>query len=253
MPTSSPPPRVIATIEARMASSRLPGKVMLPVGDAPMLQRLIERVRRAQRVDAVVVATTVKPEDQVIVDLCDRIGCPVHRGPVEDVAERLLGAAHGRRADVLAQLTGDNPLVDPAHIDETIRLLLAHGVDYAGNNFTGSFPIGFDVRALRVAALERSVALSADPADRVHGSYHIHRSPELFSRIGWEAPADLRRPGLRLTVDEPADYELIRRIFEALHPDNPAFTAADVLALLRARPDWPALNGGVRQKQAAEG
>lgn len=236
-----------------MASTRLPGKVMLPAAGLPLLQHLIERVRRCRRVDAVVVATTVRPEDAVIAGLCERIGCPVHRGPVDDITERLLGAARGQEAGALVQLTGDNPLVDPVHIDATVDLFRSGAWDYAGNNLTASFPIGFDVRMVSVAALERSAALSNDPTDRVHGTYHIHRHPDLFPRTGWEAPEGLRWPGLRLTVDEPADYELVRRIIETLHPQNPAFTAADVVALLRARPDWVALNGGVRQKQAEEG
>jgi len=226
---------------------------MLPAAGLPLLQHLIERVRRCRRVDAVVVATTVRPEDAVIAALCGRIGCPVHRGPVDDITERLLGAAQGQGAGALVQLTGDNPLVDPAHIDATVDLFRSGAWDYAGNNLTASFPIGFDVRMVSVAALERSAALSAEPADRVHGTYHIHRNPDLFPRIGWEAPEDLRWPGLRLTVDEPADYELVRHVIETLYPVNPAFTAADVVALLRARPDWVALNGGVRQKRAEEG
>src|SRR5690349_11592022 len=104
-----------------MAATRLPGKVMLPLAGAPTLQRLVERLRRSRLVGEVVVATTIVAPDRAIVDLCGRIGCRVHRGPVEDIALRLLEAAHG--ADVIVQITGDCPLIDPAHVDRTIELL----------------------------------------------------------------------------------------------------------------------------------
>ncbi len=233
-----------------MAARRLPGKVMLPLAGAPMLQRLVERVKRA-RLNDVIVATTVHPPDAIIVDLCDRIGCSVFRGPIDDVTERLLGASAG--SDVVVQITGDCPLIDPAHIDEVVRLLIDRDADYAGNNFSGLLPIGFDVRAFTTKALRRSAELSSDPVDRVHGSYFIHRHADLFRQVEWGASKDLTWPDLRLTVDEPSDYELVRRVFETLYPVNDAFDACDVVNLLRDKPDWVRINSGVRQKAAAEG
>lgn len=242
----------IATIEARMAATRLPGKVMLPLAGAPMLQRLVERVRCARRIDDVVVATTTASPDAVIVGLCERIGCRVHQGPVEDITQRLLEAARG--SDAVVQITGDCPLIDPGHIDETVRLLVDEGADYAANSLHGcTFPIGFDVRAFTMDALRRAAELSTDPIDRVHGSYFIYRNPALFRLAGWDAPHDLRAPDLRLTVDEPADYELVQRVFEALYPIRADFDARDVITLLRQRPDWARINAAVHQKEAAEG
>lgn len=243
---------VVATIEARMSASRLPGKVMLPLAGKTMLERLIERLRRAHRIDDVVVATTVAPPDAVIAALCSRIGCRVHRGPVEDITTRLLGAAGD--ADIIVQITGDCPLIDPDHVDRTVDLLRETGAAYAGNSLEGcTFPLGFDVRCFTSAALRRSAALSDDPVDRIHGSYFIHRRPDLFARAAWSAPAHQHWPDLRLTVDEPADYELVRRVFEALYPVKPDFGIADVIALLRERPDWVALNSDIRQKSPSEG
>jgi spore coat polysaccharide biosynthesis protein SpsF len=241
----------VATIEARMSATRLPGKVMLPLAGAPMLQRLVERVKRARRIDEVVVATTIAPPDAVIVGLCERIGCGVHQGPVEDITQRLLEAADG--SDIVVQITGDCPLIDPGHIDETVRLLIDEEADYATNSLHGcTFPIGFDVRAFTMSALHRA-AESTDPIDRVHGSYFIHRHPELFRLVGWDAPQAWRAPEFRLTVDEPADYELVRRVFEALYPVRADFDAHDVITLLRQRPDWARINAAVQQKRAAEG
>ncbi len=244
--------RIIATIEARMAATRLPGKVMFPLAGAPMLQRLVERVRRAKFIDEVVVASTISPPDEVIADLCGRMDCRVYRGSVDDITQRLLNAA--KDADVVVQLTGDCPLIDPEHIDETVRRLTDAKADYASNSLHGcTFPLGFDVRAFTMDALRRSADLSDDPVDRVHGSYFIYRNPQLFRLIGWEAPSELRWPELRLTVDEPADYELVRRVFEHLYPAEPDFGAKEVVATLRRQPDWVAINSAVRQKALAEG
>jgi spore coat polysaccharide biosynthesis protein SpsF len=244
--------KIVATIEARMSASRLPGKMMLPLAGATMLERLAERLGRAQSLDRVVVASTVAPPDEVIESLCLRRGFPVHRGPVEDIAVRILEAAGD--ADIIVQITGDCPLVDPAHVDRTVALLTDEKADYASNSLEGcTFPIGFDVRCFTRAALEQTIALTDDPVDRVHGSYFIYRHPDLFRLVGWEAPTDMRWPELRLTVDEPADYEVVRRVYEELYTANPTFTAADVMALMRRRPDWVALNSGVQQKAPQQG
>lgn len=235
-----------------MAATRLPGKVMLPLAGKPMLERLVERLRRSRRVDDVVVATTVAPADIVIADLCARIDCRVHRGPVEDITLRLLQAAAG--SDVIVQITGDCPLTDPAHVDSTVQLLKESGADYASNSLDGcTFPLGFDVRCFTTEALRRTERLTKDPLDRVHGSYFIYRNPQLFRLVGWQAPPELHWPDLRLTVDELADYELVRRVFEVLYSKRPDFGARDVIELLRGRPDWISLNSAVQQKAPAEG
>lgn len=244
--------KIVATIEARMSASRLPGKMLLPLAGATMLERLVERLGWAKSLDGIVVATTVASADDVIASLCERERIAVHRGSVEDIASRILGAAPD--ADIIVQITGDCPLVDPAHVDRTVALLQDQKADYASNSLKGcTFPIGLDVRCFTRVALEKTLALTDDPVDRVHGSYFIYRRPDLFKLAGWDAPADMHWPELRLTVDEPADYEVVRRIYEALYPSDPAFTAQDVVALMRARPDWAALNNGVRQKAPQQG
>lgn len=235
-----------------MSASRLPGKMMLPLAGATMLERLVERLGRAKSLDAITVASTVAPPDAVIADLCERRGICVHRGPVEDIATRILEAAGD--ADVIVQITGDCPLVDPDHVDRTVALLLDQKADYASNSLEGcTFPIGFDVRCFTRAALEKTLDLTDDPVDRVHGSYFIYRRPDLFKLVGWDAPADMHWPELRLTVDEPADYEVVRRVYDALYLANPAFKAADVVALMRSKPDWVALNSTVQQKAPEQG
>jgi spore coat polysaccharide biosynthesis protein SpsF len=244
--------KVVATVEARMSASRLPGKMMLPLAGATMLERLVERLGRARSLSGITVATTTAPPDAVITDLCRRQGIAVHRGPVEDIATRIVEAAGN--ADIIVQVTGDCPLVDPDHVDRTVELLQSHNADYASNSLTGcTFPIGFDVRCFTRAALEKTLRLTDDPVDRVHGSYFIYRRPDLFKLAGWDAPPDMHWPDLRLTVDEPADYEVVRRIYDTLYPANPAFSARDVVILMRGKPDWVALNSAVQQKAPEQG
>lgn len=244
--------RVVATIEGRIASTRLPGKILYPLAGVPMIGQIAQRVERARRVDEVVIATTDTPADQVVADLGQRLGIRVHRGPVEDISERLRGAAAG--ADIVVQITGDCPLVDPDLVDAAVELLEAEQADYVSNSLHAcTYPIGFDVRAFTMEALQRSMDLSDDPIDRVHGSYFIARRPDLFRHAGWDAPPELRYEGLRLTVDEPADYGLVVRIYEALAPTHPNFGVAEVIALIRQHPEWAAINSAVQQKQVEEG
>lgn len=245
-------PKYAALIEARMGSSRLPGKVMLDMAGAPMLQRMIERVRLSRRLDEVVVCTTVNPSDDIIQGLCESLGCPVFRGSEKDMLDRLLTAAKSRRAEVIVQLTGDCPLIDPAHIDKTIAVFEKTGADYVANNLTPTFPIGFDVRMFPTAVLEEAGRLTQDPIDRVHGSYYIYTHPERFRLAGWEADRNMDA-GLRLTVDEHLDYELVRRVFAALLPGGIGFTAAQAVDWLREHPEIARLNAGVRQKRPEEG
>lgn len=245
--------KVIATVEARMGSSRLPGKVMLPLAGKPMIIRLVERVARSQMVNEVVVATTDQPSDQIIIDTCNRYGVKVVAGSELDITQRLLDAAGSQEADIVVQLTGDNPLVDPELIDNTVRELLDSQSDYVTNYKDNNLTIGFNVRCFTYEALEKAAELCDDLDDRMHGSYYIHRSPELFSISGVSVDIDLQRNDIRLTVDETSDFEIIRRIFETLYPLKQDFTARDVIEVIDRFPEWKKINEKVEQKKPREG
>lgn len=242
--------KIVVTIEARMTSSRLPGKVLLPLAGKPALERLVERIRRSRYVDDIVVATTINNEDQPIIDLCDKMGCAYFRGSEEDVLSRVLGAAKSVSGDIIVEITGDCPLLDHRHIDRTIEFFYSGEYDYANMK---NFPNGFGVQVFPTEVLDRVDKLTDDPIDRVHVSYYIYAHPETFRLFHWYAKGDMNWPEGRVTLDEQSDYELLNAIVEELYPKDEDFSAEDVVRLLKSRPDLVAINAEVRQKEIQEG
>lgn len=241
-------PSIVATIEARMSSSRLPGKVLLPAGGKPMLQHLVERLRRVRSLDRIVLATTDQHTDDDLATFARLQGIACFRGSEEDVMGRVLGAAESVAADVVVEITGDCPIIDPDIVEETIQLFLRSSCDYASNSYVRGYPDGMDTQVLTVDTLRRSAAMTQDPLDREHVTLHICRHPELFSRAHLVAPPDLHWPDLSLTLDEPRDYELLKRVIDHFGDANPWFGCRDVVELLRSKPEWVAINKDVRRK-----
>lgn len=230
--------RVAAIIESRMTSKRLPGKNLKPILGQPMVCRLIERVRQAKTVNAICLATSDDPSDQPLEDIARQEGIACYRGSLEDVLDRVLKAAQSVRADMLVEITGDCPLMDPRILDAAVRRLAAGDVDYIINVLDKlSFPIGFDVQVYPVALLAEVARLTQDPYDRVNVTPYIYHHPERFRVLNLAAPPALDRPRYRLCVDHPDDFEVISDIFEALYPQNPAFSAFDIVRYLDARPE----------------
>ena len=229
-----------------MSSTRLPGKVMAPVAGAPMIARQIERVGRAKRIDKVVVATSADAGDDVLAAFVQSLGIGVHRGSLEDVLGRYLGAlnAHGP-AEHVVRLTGDCPLTDPEVIDATVGLHLEQGTDYAANTPAHrTYAKGLDVEVMRADALLRAGREAKDPYEREHVTPYLYRHPELFAQTFLSQDAE--EGELRWTVDRPDDLELVRAVYDALHAAKPDFTSDDVRGFLRGRPDLAMLGGDQR-------
>jgi spore coat polysaccharide biosynthesis protein SpsF len=241
--------KVVATIEARMTSTRLPGKILMSVVDKPVLQHIIERISRSTYVDEVVVATTINATDDPVVALCEKIGCAYFRGSEDDVLARVVGAGTAHSADILVQGYGDDPCVDHRFIDHVLGLLVSGTYDCAVSNDTEeTFPIGLGVCAYDFPALKERAKEDTDSAYREHAGYSIRSQPEQFSVATWRAEGELYWPTLRLTLDTEQDFELIRAVYGALCPKNQDFSAEDVIIFLRTRPDFVALNSAVKQK-----
>ncbi len=234
-----------AIIQARMSSTRLPGKVLLDLAGEPMLARVVARTKRAKTIDRTIVATTVEPEDEPIVALCRARGWAVSRGSRDDVLDRYYQAAVADGADPIVRITSDCPLIDPEVIDRVVEHLTT-GVDYASNiNPRRTFPRGLDVEAFTFASLATAWQDASDTSSREHVTPFLYRHPERF-RI---ALVESERPEAadhRWSVDTPEDYELMRRILA--HFGDQKFGWLDVLALLDRHPDWIDLNRHIAQK-----
>jgi len=240
--------RTVAIIQARTGSTRLPGKVLLPLLGEPLLVHVVRRVAMATTVDAVVVATTTGPDDDAIADLAGREGWLVERGSEMDLLDRYVTAARAHRAERVVRITSDCPLIDPDLIDEVVATLATSGADYASNTLEPrTYPRGLDVETMTIAALERAWREDLDPASREHATPYVYRHPELFRLAAVRGPVDLS--GHRWTVDTPEDYELVRLVYDALGRVD--FGWRDALAVVEAHPAWLALNRGVVQKRLA--
>lgn len=240
--------RIVATIEARMQSTRLPGKVLKEVQGKPLLELMIERVRRARRVDDIVIATTDHPSCDPIMTLAGRIGVRCYRGSEDDVLGRVLQAAASAKADVIVELTGDCPLIDPSVIDLIVGVYCASGVDYCANVLERTYPAGMETQVFAYRILEEVSRLTQDPSDREHVSLYIYTHPERFSLKNVESGLPAGLADWRLVVDVPEDFELIRRVYEALYTLNPEFTLDDIRDLFAKHPDWLEINSRFRKK-----
>jgi len=242
--------RIVATIEARMTSSRFPGKVLMEACGKPMLQHMIERLQRVPSLDGIVVATTGNDADVPIVNLAQRMGVGFFQGSEYDVLLRVLHSARAYDIDVIVEMTGDCPLIDPALVEDCIRGYQVAGVDYVSNVLERTYPRGMDTQVFATEVLADVADRTDDPEDHEHVSIFIYSHPEIYSLKNMPGPPELTNPGLGLTLDTPEDLELIRRIFEILYPDNPNFTLADILAVLKDNPVLSELNAHVRRKHA---
>lgn len=245
---NNPHGKIVAIVEARMTSTRLPGKVLLPAAGRPMLGHLVERLKRVPSVDEIVVATTTNGTDEALVEFAESYGVSCFRGSEHDVMGRVLGAGEAMQADIVVNITGDCPLIDPLLTEQIIRLFLNNACDYATNGHIRTFPDGFPVQVYRLQTLGKSVAMTDDRLEHEHVTLHIRRHPEIFHPIYLPAPPDQHWPEVSLSLDEEADYLLLKKIFEHFADSCPQFGCREVVALLKANLDWLAINNHIKRK-----
>ncbi len=235
------PPNVLAIVQARMSSTRLPGKVLKPLAGKPMLARQLERIARARLVDKLVVATSAEASDDPIAVVCAGLGIACFRGSLADVLGRFIGAAEAfGPPQHIVRLTGDCPLTDPAIVDAAIALHLANGVDYTSNGVQRTYPDGLDVEVMTFVALARAACEASEPFEREHVTPRLYRRTDLFSQQPLLNPVDLAE--LRWTVDNAKDFEFAEKVFQELLPLNPDFGWREVLALVQEKPEIAAIN-----------
>jgi len=240
--------RISATIEARMTSTRLPRKVLFQADGIPMLQHLVRRLQAVPSLEGIVLATTTNPTDDSLEAFAREMNIICFRGSEADVMTRVIDAATYANADVVVEITGDCPIIDPQIIEQTIRMFQANSADYVSNAHVRSYPDGMDTQVFFLDTLKRSAAMTNDPLDLEHVTLHIRNNPEIFRQVHLVAPPELYWPELGLTLDEHSDYELLKRIIEYFGINNPYFSCLDVIRLMRNKPEWVAINEQVTRK-----
>lgn len=241
--------RVIATISARMGSTRLPGKVLMPLLGEPVLERIIERLKHGKYFDDVIIATSTNAGDDAIEKFCTERGYKFYRGSEEDVLARVYGAAKSCDADIVYRGMGDSPLVDWRIVDDLIKRLDEGGYDLVSNEM-GDFavPDGFDATVFTMKALKEGYNEATHPEMREHVTVHIKTNPARYKVLALKAEGEMLAPDLRLTLDTKEDYQVITRVFEALYPQNPDFSALDIIHYLRTHPEIAEINSTIVQK-----
>ena len=244
--------KTVVIVQARMTSTRLPGKVLKQILGKSLLEYLVERLRRVRQIDQIIIATTINDTDLPIVEECARLGVTVTRGSEDDVLARYYEAASDHHADLVVRVTSDCPLIDPQTIDDTIAFYHDHAdtCDYVSNALVRSYPYGMATEVLPFQILAQAHRAARAQPEREHVTPYVYTRPECF-RIAHKVAA-LDHSNHRWTVDTPEDFELVRRITEALYPEKPTFNTQDILALLARHPDWMALNAHVHQKILGE-
>jgi len=239
--------KTLAIVQARMGSSRLPGKVMADIGGVPMIRRLLDRLQAVSAIDDLVVATTTDPEDDVLVTWLNNAGIASYRGCSDDVLDRFVQAATGRQAELIVRVTADDPLKDPSIISQLIDILKADpSLDYASNTIEPTWPEGLDIEVIRLPALQRAHREANLQSDREHVTAYIWNRPNLFKLHSLRWNRNLSH--WRWTVDYPADLELMRHIFGQFS-DRPLVGYLEIVEWLKCHPDLIAINAGTMRNE----
>ncbi|MCF8176908.1 MAG: glycosyltransferase family protein [Sulfuritalea sp.] len=244
--------RVVAIIEARMGSIRLPEKTLMDVAGTSLLERVVARLKLAKSVDEVMVATSTNAADDKIEALCRERGIPVFRGSEDDVLGRVHGAALQSRADLVVQSGADCPFYDPDLVDLLVHTLVWGGYSYAANDMELTFPEGIDAHVILASALAESACHATRSDEREDTPRYIWNNSVRYPIFNLRAlPGSYyNRPEIRLTIDYPEDMELCRKIYESFDGRSD-FSTRELIELIDCNPAWAKLNAACEQKSAA--
>ncbi len=241
--------KIDATIQARLGSSRLPGKVLKEISGKPLLEIQIERLRRSRHIDRIIIATTHSPANDQIEALASRLGCGCFRGSEDDVLGRLVGALAAFGVETHAEFQGDNPLPDPGLVDFVVGFFLEHPeFDYVTNALKTTYPPGQEVSVYRAATLADAEKHAIGSLLREHVGLHIYQNPDRYRIHNIEAPSEFRRPDFHLEVDTEEDFRLVEAVYNHFMPHHPGFSLSDMIAFLDANPDLAGQNTAVPRR-----
>jgi len=240
---------IVAIVQARMGSTRLPGKVMMEISGKPMLWHVVDRARQAKRINQVVVATTTNPEDEKIIKLALEMGVKGYAGSQDDVLDRYYQTAKINRADIIVRVTGDCPLIDPKIIDKTIDFFLENNFDYVSTahiskgELKSTYPDGLDTEVFSFKALEKAWKEAKLFSEREHVTPYIWKNPTIFKCKSLQNKKDLSH--MRWTVDTADDLKFTREVYKRLYKKGEIFLLKDVLDLLEKYPELMFINKGI--------
>jgi len=234
-------------IQARMGSTRLPGKVLKKIMGKPLLAYQIERLQEVKSADGIIIATTDQEIDDPLEEYCCTIDLPTFRGSEHDVLDRYNSAAEQFEAQTVIRITGDCPLIDPAVVEQAIQLFQKGHYDYVSNVAERSYPRGMDVEVFSAQILAEAATTATDSWEREHVTPYLYHNPEKYRLGHFHYSKD--ESSHRWTVDTEEDFLLVKRILTSLYPEDPLFSLEDMLYLLQQHPEWRLFNGHVEQKQ----
>ncbi|NQT66900.1 MAG: glycosyltransferase family protein [Actinobacteria bacterium] len=239
--------KILGIIQARMSSTRLPGKVLLDLEGKCVLEHVINRVNSAKMIDDVIVATTIKKEDLQILKICNSIGIKVFCGSEENVLDRYYQAAKLFNPEHIVRITSDCPMIDPKVIDKVINLHLKEKADYTTNVITETFPDGEDVEIFTFETLNKAWRNAKLLSEREHVTPYIKKHPKIFKIRNLENDKNLSNK--RWTLDNPEDYEFIKVIYKNLYVKNHLFGVEEILDFLNRNPDVERINEHIKRNE----
>ena len=239
--------KVIAIVQARMLSTRLPGKILVDICGKPLLHHVIDRVKRSKSIDRVVVATTVRKEDDVLEKDCKSMGVDIFRGDEADVLDRFYKCAKLFLADIIVRVAADDPFKEPAVIDRAIRLLTTNkNLDYVSNTIKPTYPEGVDIEVFTFSALEKAWKEASLPSEREHVTPYMWDNRRLFSTLNFEYEKE-DASSLRWTIDIEKDLKFTREVYARLYVPGHIFSMEDILHLLEREPQLKKINQGIER------
>ena len=242
--------KVTAIIQARMTSSRLPGKILMEVLGKPLLQLMIERVQQAKCINSVVLATTTNKEDDPTEELGKSMGVEVFRGSEEDVLDRFYRAADKFGGEHIMRLTGDCPLIDPDFLDELTDFYFDGGYDYAANCVEPTLPDGLDAEIISMKALREVHEKAVRPPHKEHVTLYVRDNADQFKIGSWKHTEDYS--SMRWTVDNREDFELVKAILEGISQEKNDFRMTDVIKFLKKHPETTEINAHIKRNEGLE-
>jgi spore coat polysaccharide biosynthesis protein SpsF len=236
---------IVAIIQARVGSTRLPDKVFYELSDKPLIWHVVNRLKISKKLSKIVLATTTNPLDNKLTKWAQENQVDYYRGSESDVLGRYFEAARQFNADIIVRITADDPFKDAPVMDEVIGMMLEHNVDFCFNNKPASFPEGLDIEVFTFRSLQLAYKQAKDPFEREHVTQYFHRNPSLFSMANLAYKENLSH--LRWTIDTKADYEMAKNVYDSLYQPGKIFLMQDILHLLEKKPEIALANANVER------